>query len=107
MRGFTQACSVPASLPKDRDWLQVVGNSAGAKHWKELQESMVAAELTPAPVLNPRIFFTRAADGTPSLDVSMLKKKITTYLIVTVTLRAPVEGAGGDGGGGGGGGGGR
>ena len=76
-RRVAPACSVPASLQKDKDWLQVVGDSAGAKHWKELQESMVAAKLTPAPVLSPRIFFTRAADGTPSLDVSKLKENIT------------------------------
>ena len=73
------------------DWLQVVVDSTVARNWKVLQKSMVDAGLTPAPVLNPRIFFTRDKDGTLSLDVSKMKK-ISTYLIVTMTLRAPKGG---------------
>ncbi len=103
-RGVESACSVPASLKKDKVSLQVIGDSSGAAPWRTLRESMKAAKLEPVPVLSPTIFFTRAADGTPSLDVSELKDHITTYLDVTATLRAPVEGAEGDGGGGGGGG---
>ena len=85
------ACSVSASLQKDKDWLQVKGDNSGAEHWKVLQKSMVDAGLTPAPVLSPRIFFTRDKDGIPSLDVSKMTK-ISTYLIVTMTLRAPEGG---------------
>ena len=103
-RGVESACSVPASLKMGKVSLQVIGDSSGAAPWRTLRERMVAAGLEPVPVASPTIFFTRAADGTPSLDVSELKDHITTYLDVTATLRAPVEGAGGDGGGGGGGG---
>ncbi len=90
-RGVVSACSVSASLQKDMDWLQVVVDSTVARNWKVLQKSMVDAGLTPAPVESPRIFFTRDKDGTLSLDVSKMTK-ISTYLIVTMTLRAPEGG---------------
>ena len=99
-RRVAPACSVPASLQKDKVSLQVVGANSGAAPWMDLRGRMVAAGLEPVPVSSPTLFFTRAADGTPSLDVSKLKENITKYLDVTVTLRAPVEGAGGEGGGG-------
>jgi len=45
--------------------------------------------------MSPQIFFTRAADETPSLDLSKLSGNITKYLKVTMTLREPVGGGGG------------
>ena len=95
-RGVESACSVPASLKKDKVSLQVIGDSSGAAPWRTLRGRMVAAGLEPVPVANPTIFFTRAADKPPLLDVSKLSENITKYLKVTVM---PVGGGGGEGGG--------
>ena len=92
------ACSVPASLKKDKVSLQVIGDSSGAAPWRTLRESMNAAKLEPVPVLSPTIFFTRAANGTVSVDadgiplLSEPRENITKYLDVKVALRgAPAQ----------------
>ena len=98
--GLTGACSVSASLPKGKVSLQVHGNNAGSEPWRNLRTSMEENGLKPSylPVMSPAIFFTRAADETPSLDVSKLSVSITKYLKVTMTLREPVGSGGGGGG---------
>ncbi len=104
--GLTGACSVSASLQENKVSLQVVWANAGSEPWRILRGSMEEKRLEPLPAQSPNIFFTRAADKPPLLDVSKLSKNITKYLKVTVTLRVPVGGGGGEGAGGGGGGGG-
>ena len=96
--GLTGACSVSASLQKGKVSLQVYGNNAGSEPWRILWGSMAKKGLKPLPAMSPTILFTRAADETPSLDVSKLSENITKYLKVTVTLRVPVGGGGGGGG---------
>ena len=98
--GLTGACSVPASLQKGKVSLQVLWANAGSEPWRNLRTSMEENGLKPffLPVMSPKIFFTRAADETPSLDLSKLSGNITKYLKVTMTLREPVGGGGGGGG---------
>ena len=94
--GLTGACSVSASLQKGKVSLQVYGNNAGSEPWRILWWRMEEKGLKPLPAMSPTILFTRAADETPSLDLSKLSENITKYLKVTVM---PVGGGGGEGGG--------
>jgi hypothetical protein len=89
---------VSASLQKGKVSLQVYGNNAGSEPWRILWWRMEEKGLKPLPAMSPTILFTRAADETPSLDLSKLSENITKYLKVTMTLREPVGSGGGGGG---------